>query len=70
MDTADYLREGTIISDHVAGKNQRYFKIQQISNGYLVSFGSTNGYWFFSSKAEVRDYLMEEIDSIWQDLEF
>jgi len=53
----------------VEGKNQRYFKIQQIRNGYLVSFGLTNGYWFFPSKAEVRDYLMEEIDSIWQDLE-
>lgn len=69
MDTADCLREGTVISDHVEGKNQRYFKIQQISNGYLVSFGLTNGYWFFSTKKEVRDYLMEEIDSIWQDLE-
>jgi len=52
------------MSDHVEGKNQRYFKIQQINNGYLVSVGSENDYWFFSDKAEIQDFLMEEIDSI------
>ena len=69
MDTSNCLREGTVISERVEGKNRRYFGIQQISNGYLVSFGLTNGYWFFPTKGGVRDYLMEEIDSIWKDPE-